>query len=382
MLIDLRQVHRLAELLQVKGQFTFGQHSFDGDFNQVSKIEEVKQLIESGRNRTHQIIGIVKISENLGGGQLRLVSLDVSNHNLAYNHQELIALLEVNPSLANRIGFFKVEGYENLVWAPDIVQLNYRSKLIAKEYGISSAQWSYGPANGVVAFKPYIELLANGKFPFSSDSDVNLSVHDVMHSVSFTALNSTPAARKVMKIAQKRNQSVLKIYSELQSKIPSLASSFEHQATMLASDPMERTMLLTILMTGNYGYFSPSTSRAEGKFFQLQNKEITLERVKGLLRLYSQGAENFKSIHEKLKYQIQSEDQKVLFKKIVQDEIDLTKFASDKLIDQASREIVELFFPSILFSDSPQVKEIQSANGTAFGNLINFSFSASEENID
>ena len=101
-----------------------------------------------------------------------------------------------------------------------------------------------------------------------------------MHAVSFAALNSTRATRDVMEIAKKRNASVLNIYNKLIEQMPEVAYAFEHSASLLASDPMERTMLLTILMTGNFGYFSPNSARYQGRSHSLQNKEITRERVK------------------------------------------------------------------------------------------------------
>lgn len=374
-----------ANLLQLRGTFTINNKEYKGEFSEILKNADVKSYLEQNRNQVYKILGKHKMPDSLGGGYLRLVTLNLDNGNRAYNHQELAALLKVNPQLANKIGFFAVEGFENMVWAPDMTQTNHRLKQIAQANGIARATWSYGMAEGVVSFKPYIELLANGKFPFSTDNDVNLSVHDVMHAVSFSALNSSVHAQKVMEVAQTRNAAVLRLYERLMKEFPQLDQLFQREAKMISSDPMERTMMLTIQLTGNYGYFSPSVSRDAGRPGSPQNKQVTTERVKNLLRLFTQGAVNFKQVYENMKSSAPAEKQAAL-KKLFQDEIKHIKYAREEDMQKASEEIVEAFFAKSIFSDDAEVKTTQQAAGTdvspSSGAFNNYKYSTAEENIN
>lgn len=369
-------------LLDVQGEIVIGDFKFHGFLQEIVKQTEIKKLIEENAGKAHQVLAKVKLASEIGGGELRLVTLDISDGNRAYNHQEVVALLRINPQLANRLGFFAVEGHENIIWAPDIEQMNHRLRAVAQEHGFESALWSYGKAVGVISFGPYIELLSSGRFPYSTDSDVNLSIHDAMHAVSFAALNSTPAARKVMEIALKRNQSVKNIYTKLNELSPSLARLLESRGTMISTDPMERTMLLTIQMTGNFGYFSPSIARAEGKHSVPQFKPLTLERIKILLKLYSQGGMSFKGMFEQV-VKNSNIDAEVLQKlrKIFQDEVDKTEFASEELLVTASEELIEFFFPKAIFSNTEEVKATQRVQGARFGKVSEFNVTPQEENI-
>jgi hypothetical protein len=170
-------------------------------------------------------------------------------------------------------------------------------KTLAQKFGFTDSVWSYGEAAGVVATKPYLELLAKGQFPFSGNADVNLSVHDAMHSIAFAVLNVTAGGRSVLKAAKSRNDIILRIEKRLQTEVSNDYAHFflERISTYISSDPMERTMLLTILLTGNYDYFSALRVRSnEGQpFFSKQNPTTTKKRILELLRLFNYGTLTF-----------------------------------------------------------------------------------------
>lgn len=350
-------------LLRLAGRFVFKTLTFDGDIKQLSKSSEYIKILENAKNSRARLFGALEMPQRLGGGKLRLVRLTLNDSNIAYNHIELLALLQVNPELAHRIGLFEVPGYENLVWIPDVVQLNYRLKLIAEEQGIDGATWGYAPANGVIDFQPYIEMLSTGRFPFSNDKDLNLAVHDVMHATAFAAVNSTPASKKVMQASLKRAELVHNLYLQIKSDFPEVKNSFEKNAGLLVSDGLEKTMLLTILMTGNYNYFSALNQRKSGKVFDPQNKDITVQRVKKLLRLFVNGNVNFKKFHSLLRKESLSDSRKEKLIGLFQKTIRQLVSVGEAEYQNAAVEIVNQFFNPKIFSTEGAVYLKQHAAG-------------------
>lgn len=352
------------QLLKISGHFEFKNLEFDGALSTLARSQEYKKIIETASTSSARLHGRVFLPESQGGGSLRLTRLTLTNGNLAYNHVELAALLKVNPELAHRIGFFEVAGHDNLVWVPDITQINYRLALIAKEQGFNDVIWNYAQADGVVNFETYIKMLSEGHFPFSNDRDMNLAVHDAMHAVAFASLNSTPNSRKVMKAALKRSVAVFKLYEKIKIQFPELVSSFEEHSGLLGSDGLEKTMLLTIQITGNYNYFSAANRRAEGNTSESQNKNITLSRVQNLLKLYVNGNVNFKKFYNILnKNRISASRQQDLYV-LFTDTINQLEVTSETTIKKAAAELVEKFFRTNIFSNASHVQIRQQEAGT------------------
>ncbi len=352
------------DLLEVSGSFQFKNFNYDGKLADFARTSLYKKVLETASTATSRIHGRVKIDETLGGGYLRLTRLTLSRSNLAYNHLEVVALLKMNPDLAHRLGFFEVPGYDNLVWIPDIVQMNHRLSLIAQEQGIGEASWSYAAADGVLDFQPYIKMLSEGHFPFSNDSDMNLAIHDAMHAVAFAALNSTASSRKVMFAARTRSENVYALYLRLKNEFPEVVNSFEAHSGLLVSDGLEKTMLLTILITGNYNYFSVSNRVVEGRFQELQNKEITASRIARLLKLYANGNVNFKKFYSLLNKRALSSSRQKKLKLLFQEIIDRLEVTSESTLTKAANELLQKFFNSQMFSNSLDVKNSQSEAGT------------------
>ncbi|MEQ1721669.1 MAG: hypothetical protein ABL930_00745 [Pseudobdellovibrio sp.] len=313
----------------------------------------VKQIIRDNQQRIYQVLLTAKLSAREGGGTLRLVTLNERDTNLAYNHVELTALLRVNPELANALGFYRVEGNHSMVWAPDVKTINFRMKQMAKKFGFQDVVWGYDAAAGVVATMPYLTLLSKGKFPFSGDADVNLSVHDAMHSVAFAALNVTPGGRDVLESAKSRNQIILKINERLKAEVdPFYSTKFiDNIATYLSSDSLERTMLLSIVLTGNYDYFSAARVRDNnsGAYFKHQNKETTLARITELLKLFNFSHKTFEQALNELAPVGDSHHAQI--KKIFTEEIRALKSASLANIKTAAKQIIK-FMPDEIFRDN------------------------------
>lgn len=312
-------------------------------------IEEVKQTL-NGAHRSYEILLRAKIPAAQGGGKLMLVTLNLGSGNRAYNHVELVALLHANPELANALGIIRVEGHEDIVWVPDMQALNYRLTKLAKQYGFANAKWGYGAAEGVVSTLPYLKLLAKGKFPFSSEADVNLSIHDSMHSVAFAVLNITKGGREVLDVAKKRNQIILKIHERLQAlQQGQYAQTFlENYAKFLSPDSLERTMLLTIIMTGNYDYFSAYNIRQQNKYFSLQNKNITAQRITELLKLFTRGQQTFAEVLNKLAPV--NDPSRSAIQKIFTEELQGLLIMPDSRLAEAAQEILQFIPNNILRS--------------------------------
>ncbi len=313
---------------------------------------EVREIISQNR-RSFEILLTAKLPAREGGGLLRLVVLNESQSNLAYNHVELTTLLKVNPELANEIGFYSVDGEPGVVWAPDVKTVNFRLKRLAKKFGYSDGVWGYEAAVGVVDTMPYLTLLSKGKFPFSGNSDVNLSVHDSMHAIAFAIMNITTGSREVLEAAKSRTRIVLKIHERLVNEIGTYYSNkfLSQISTYLSSDAMERTMLLSILMTGNYDYFSASRVRSNirPRLFTKQNRETTIERISELLRLYNYSHKTFEQALNDLAPPSDENHEKI--KKIFVKEITTLKSATPAQIKSAARKIIK-FMPNEMFDEN------------------------------
>lgn len=313
---------------------------------------EVQEIIRGSR-RNYEIMLVAKLPAREGGGTLRLVVLNERDNNLAYNHVELTALLKVNPELANEVGFYRVEGEQNLVWAPDIKTVNFRLKRLARKFGYKEGVWGYSVAEGVVDTMPYLRLLAKGRFPFSGEADVNLSVHDSMHAVAFAILNVTPGGREVLEAAKSRTQIILKIHERLSSEVEEYYASrfLNNIATYLAPDAMERTMLLSIILTGNHDYFSAARIRDNdsSRLFKKQNKETTISRITELLKLYNYSHKTFEQALNDLAPEGDPNREKI--KKIFIKEIKVLKSASLAEIKKAARMIIK-FMPAKIFGEN------------------------------
>ncbi|MES3036834.1 MAG: hypothetical protein V4736_02925 [Bdellovibrionota bacterium] len=358
------------EELNIPGKIKIGEWELTEPFKTAINRPEIKQYLDQSKNTQYKLLGEAKLPPEKGGGRLRLVSLNITNGNRAYNHQELVALLHVNPRLANELGMYRVEGYENIVWVPDEATVNFRLKALAQKRGFPDAIWKYGTANGVVATMPYLKLLADGKFPFSVDSDINLSIHDGMHAIAFGALNSTPHSRKVMEAALSRNKVLMSIHARIQNEMPGKADQLnrrliDNHASMLSPDSMERTMLLTILFTGNYGYFSPSEALAGGSYSKLKNREITKKRLEVLLKYFNNGSKTFKPVMDDMVSSLGlmgNPIEKAKLKSIITEEVGKLKKASDADIEKASDELFD-FFRDDQFTDEPQTYTTDAAKG-------------------
>jgi hypothetical protein len=294
--------------------------------------------------------------------------LNEGSGNRAHNHVELTALLRVNPELANALGFYRVEGYHDVVWAPDITTVNFRMRKLARQYGYSNSIWGYEAAAGVISTRPYLELLAQAKFPFSGDADVNLSVHDAMHSVAFTVLNITDGGRSVLRAAESRNRVILNIDRRLQNEIGGQYSNkfVEKLAEHISSDPMERTMLLTIILTGNYDYFSAYSVRSNnsGRYFSKQNPTTTQARIRELLRLYNYGTMSFATALDRLAPQ--GDPKRAAIQRIFQEELVGLKSASEAEMNQAATDIMQFIPQNVLGRNVAQGPTTNSAVGGDF----------------
>lgn len=324
---------------------------------------EVKELIRNNSNRYHEVLLTAQLPASQGGGLLRLVVLDQRQGNLAYNHIELTTLLKVNPELANEIGFYRVEGNDNLVWTPDIVSVNHRLKKLAQKYGYSDSIWSYEAATGVVDTMPYLKMLQKGKFPFSGIGDINLSVHDSMHAVAFAVLNITAGGREVLAAAKSRTKVILRINERLKNEVDGYYSNkfINAVAKYLSSDAMERTMLLTIVLTGNHDYFSASNVRSDnnGLYFTKQNKETTLSRIAELLKLFNFSHKTFEEALNQLAPAGDPNHEKI--KKIFIKEIKNLKSASLAEIKSATEQIIK-FMPDEIFGDNVSSGSTKNSN--------------------
>lgn len=200
---------------------------------------------------------------------------------------------------------------------------------------------------------PYLNLLARGKFPFSGDADVNLSVHDAMHSIAFAVLNVTPGGRDVLESAKSRNQIILKINERLKNEVdPYYSRKFiDNIATYLSSDSLERTMLLSIVLTGNHDYFSAARARDNnsGVYFKKQNKETTVERITELLKLFNYSHKTFEQALNELAPE--GDAHRAAVKKIFTEEIRELKSASLTSIKAAAKQIIK-FMPDEIFGDN------------------------------
>lgn len=313
---------------------------------------EVQEIIRNNR-RHYEILLVAKLPAREGGGNLRLVVLNEQDSNLAYNHVELTTLLKVNPELANEVGFYRVEGEQTLVWAPDVQTVNFRLKRLARKFGYSDGVWGYSAAEGVVDTMPYLQLLSKGRFPFSGNADINLSVHDSMHAVAFAILNVTPGGREVLEAAKSRTQIILKIHERLGAEVESYYATrfLNNLSTYLAPDAMERTMLLSIILTGNHDYFSAARVRdgGSGRLFKKQNKETTIARITELLKLYNYSHKTFEQALNDLVPEGDPNREKI--KKIFIKEIKILKSASLADIKKAARMIVK-FMPAKIFGEN------------------------------
>lgn len=326
---------------------------------------QVKTLMEKFKGEPHQILLRAQLSAEEGGGFLKLVTLDDGFGNRAYNHVELVALLRANPQLANFLGMYRVEGYPSIVWVPDMTTINFRLNKMSQQFKQGTAVWRYGPAEGVVDTKPYLQLLADGKFPFSSEKDVNLSIHDSMHSVAFAVLNSTAGGRKVLEAAKSRNQAALRIYDKLiaANEIYMAETFLKEHVARISPDSMERTMLLTIILTGNFDYFSASEVRSSylPRFYSLQNRNTTQKRVFELLKFFSRGGGTFAQALLQLVPPTSPNYSRV--KEIFVSEIRNLKVVDEATLQQATAEVME-FIPKKIFSDV--IPESENIRGNFF----------------
>jgi predicted HTH domain antitoxin len=157
-----------------------------------------------------------------------------------------------------------------------------------------------------------------------------------------------------MEAAKMRNQVLLKILkrikNEMGEKGQHLGQEFMSLASDLSPDSLERTMLLTILITGNYDYFSAYNSRTANTFYEKQNKEVTQKRLIELLKIYNYGYISFKETAEILSASVPTEQQ-VLLKRIFEEEAAHLVPASELEIRRASVELLD-FFSNDIFSDT------------------------------
>lgn len=348
--------------IQAKVQTVIG-HPVGNSLGEALAKPEVREIL-SGNRRNYEILLIAKLPVREGGGSLRLVVLNERDSNLAYNHVELTTLLRVNPELANEIGFYRVEGEQGLVWAPDIQTVNFRLKRLARKFGYNNGVWAYSAAEGVVATMPYLQLLSKGRFPFSGNADINLSVHDSMHAVAFAILNVTPGGREVLEAAKSRTQIILKIHERLSAEVESYYATrfLDSISTYLAPDALERTMLLSIILTGNHDYFSAARVRDgnSGRLFKKQNKETTIARITELLKLYNYSHKTFEQALNDLAPEGDPNREKI--KKIFIREIRVLKSASLPEIKKAARMIVK-FMPAKLFGENIAPGNIRNSLG-------------------
>lgn len=374
-------------LKSLKGSFEFGTSTFEGAFSDLLQRSDFKQLLEAENNNSFRVIARLNLENEFSHQRLRLVNLNIGNGNRAYNHQELVALLNLNPELTAKLGLYKVEGYESFAWIPDMASLNERLKFLAEESGAQEPIWSYAQAEGVVSFQPYLKMLSEGKFPFSSENDINLFVHDTMHAVAFSALNSTPAARRIAEIARTRNKILYKVIERLRNELSYSSYSVESVAKNIATDPMERTMLLTILMTGNHHYFSPSVARDEGRFYTQQDPVITEKRVEHVLNLISRGANDFYSLYEHV---INSSNNHALGTKadwqskvsrIFNEEMMHLELPNQNEIQSAAKDIVEKFFAKKIFESHEGVPLNTDTRTDLSPNMPYTTFNAVERSI-
>ncbi|MGZ3690364.1 MAG: hypothetical protein ACXVAX_02600 [Pseudobdellovibrio sp.] len=332
----------------------------DGDvvgssLKQALSKTAVKNLLSDRANHPREILLRARLPESKGGGELRLITLDFSKQNLEFNYLELMTLLKVNPELANELGMYRVEAYDDVAWVPDVTALNYRLKNLVKKFGYADVKWNYAPADGVISTEPYVKMLANGQFPYAMDNNVNILIHDSMHAVAFAVLNITPGGRKVLDVGRIRNQIILKIYDKLSVlENKNYAHDFlETYSKLLSTDALERSMLLTILLTGNYDYFSTYNSfqnNADHRPYNLQNKEVTVKRIYELLKLYNNAQMTFATALDRLAPE--SDPNRQLIKNIFLSEIGALKSVNEEDLRKASQQIVKFIPQFILLNPS------------------------------
>jgi len=114
---------------------------------------------------------------------------------------------------------------------------------------------------------------------------------------------------------------------------------------------MERTMLLSIIMTGNHDYFSAARIRDNdgSRLFKKQNKETTIGRITELLKLYNYSHKTFEQALNDLAPEGDPNREKI--KKIFIREIRILKSASLADIKKAARMIIK-FMPAKIFGEN------------------------------
>jgi len=359
--MNFRDPNIHPEILDIHAPILLNGQVVAQSFHEALQKPEVQNAIAINQNTPYKIILEAEIPASEGGGRLRLTSLNTGSGNRAYNHVELIALLHTNPLLANFLGLYRVEGSDTIAWVPDVTQMNHRLKVLAQVRGFSEPVFAYEAANGVVATEPYLKMLSNGRFPFSNNNDVNLFIHDAMHAVSFAALNGTAPTRRIMQAAKSRNQVALKIADRLKNEISGGVGAqleqrmINNEIPNISPDSLERTMLLTILMTGNYDYFSAYNAHSQNPaaYGSKQNRELTKKRIAELLKLYNHGNISFKKVLEKM-----SQDQPAnvvdQMKKIFNEEVAHLVVASDQDIQEGSIELLDFFAKDIFAPNVPE----------------------------
>jgi hypothetical protein len=352
--VDFRSPHKIPETFDIQGAIQTPAGEFVAkSFGQALKREDVQSKLKAAN--PNSVIYEALLAESNGGGKLRLTRLDTSFESGAFNHIELLALLQVNPQLANALGFYRVEGFPELVWLPNAKQLNYRLGQLAQARGFGNPVFDFQEVASVVGSKAYLQLVANGKLPFSKN-DINYEVHDGMHAVALAALNGTPATRKILKAASSRKTAILHIGKRLTEQFGEQGKELEkwliHQETSLeSSDSIEYTMLLSILMTGNYDYGSAMMAQLKHQLSSKQNLELTVNRVSKLLGIYSHGLKPLEKIRNEM---LQGKDPEAAqsIMKIFNEEIKKIEHISEQDIAQGSSDLMDFFAHDIF---SPEV---------------------------
>jgi hypothetical protein len=302
----------------------------------------------------YRILAKVAIPPERGGGEFKLVSLNLGSDNRAYNHQEVAALTKVHPEMAKSLGFHPVEGNERLVWVPDVERMNYLLEENARAAGYTKAIYKYEPALGVISTLPYVNNLAKGRFPFSGEADVNLSVHDSLHSVALNVMNTTRGGRKILRVSTQRNRAIVRIYNRLKEINASAANSFlNNHASNLAPDNFERTMLLTIMLIGNYDYFSPGVARDQGRINFPQDREVTSRRAYNLMEHLSTGLESFSEAQANILNQVSS-SQTDAVKQIFREEVSKIRRLSREDLTEAAEQAIAFIPESVFEGDTSQ----------------------------
>jgi hypothetical protein len=110
-------------------------------------------------------------------------------------------------------------------------------------------------------------------------------------------------------------------------------------------------MLLSIVLTGNYDYFSAARARDNnsGAYFKHQNKETTLLRITELLKLFNFSHKTFEQALNELAPARDSHHSQI--KQIFKEEIRALKSASLVSINRAAKQIIK-FMPDEIFRDN------------------------------